>query len=709
MTNIFEGEQSIYQSGTTDIKEILHRISGRYMADHPWHSFGMRPYLDCGFKEREDCCYDFNFGEKFPDAKDGAYCYAMSYVEVQEKRVLAIHMDARYWSELYINGELIVRTTVSSEAIPKLKKIIQTFQPGKNVIFIKARKNALGHRAVFGEGLISNMPINFCVPFMENEGCQGWLYTKPFDEDIYKTPEDFPCIEDKQPDFWLPTQDDFKAKNIFGQAAGYIYACSDLVNHFYTSTVTFTCDSNEPCTIYVDGKPVYSGAGKNDFSACVYPGVHYVAAEFCHEGGKELQFDLKASADGKTLDFVPFKSVRTNHPWLYMGVLKEKNEALTKDFDMNLLGETADGYTYYRAGMSNTFMRPVREDAIYGGWTYPLGVVMYGLLETAKTLDAKWISDYATTHILASTKIHKYAAWDKETYGAANINGLVVSLDMLDFCGSFGNAIILGSEFTEDNESMLSIAHYIADYIQNKQERLENGMFFRIRPGTIHDNTIWADDLYMSVPFLCRYYKLTGDRTFLEDAVNQFLCFKEYLYMPDKKLMAHVYSLPHNTNTAMPWGRGNGWTLFSFSELLAVLPEEHEKREELLSFFKELCEGILSHQDEYGMWHQLVDDPDSYRETSCTAMFTCAFSRGVRNGWLDKEEFADSALRGWEGLCNHAVDSKGNVYGVCVASGYSFRPEYYKEELLWHTNDLHGTGIVMLAGTEIEKLINECK
>ena len=58
---------------------------------------------------------------------------------------------------------------------------------------------------------------------------------------------------------------------------------------------------------------------------------------------------------------------------------------------------------------------------------------------------------------------------------------------------------------------MIDVAHYISDYIKNKQQRLDNGMFFRVRPGTIHDNTIWADDLYMSVPFLCRYYKYTEE------------------------------------------------------------------------------------------------------------------------------------------------------------------------------------------------------
>lgn len=705
MANIFEGEQSIYRSGTTDRLEILRRISSKYMADHPWQTFGMCPFVNCGFEQSEDGCYTFDFDREFPDAKMGSYCYMMSYAEFETDDTRAIHIDARYYSELYINGELIAKTEVEDEAIPKRKRIIYSFKKGKTAVFLKARKNSLGFKAIFGEGLLANKPIYFKAPFIENAGSLGWLYTKPFEEDIYKNPEDFPHIEEKQPDFWLPSYKGYD-KDVFGQEKGYVYACSNLMNSFYTNNVTFGCDSNEPYSIYVDGEKVIEGTGRGDYAVKVSPGLHYVCAEIDYSGTKELKFEIKAFANGEEIAFQPFKFVRSDDIWLSMGVLKEKNEALTKAFDINLLGETADGYTYYRAGLTNKPMRPIREDLVYGAWTYPLGVVMYGLYETAKALGSDVISDYATKHIQASTNIHKYATWDRDSYGSATINATVVNLDMLDFCGSFGNAILVGSELTEDNKTMLDTAHYISDYIKNKQERLENGMFFRIRPGTIHDNTIWADDLYMSVPFLCRYYLLTGDRQYLDDAVNQILCFREYLYMPSEKLMSHVYNLTYKTNTKLAWGRANGWTLFSFSELLAALPEDHEKRSELLEFFRELCEGVLAHQDENGMWHQLVNDQSSYAETSCTAMFTCVFSRGVRNGWLTDKKFADSAILGWEGLCNNAIDSKGNVYGVCVASRYSFRAEYYKDELLWHTNDLHGIGIVMLAGVEVDKLIN---
>lgn len=76
-----------------------------------------------------------------------------------------------------------------------------------------------------------------------------------------------------------------------------------------------------------------------------------------------------------------------------------------------------------------------------------------------------------------------------------------------------------------------------------------------------------------------------------------------------------------------PWGRGNGWVVFSMTELLEVLPEDHPKRNDLIEFLNTLCEGYLALQDDEGMWHQVLNDHESYPETSCTSMFIYAFSR----------------------------------------------------------------------------------
>ena len=84
-------------------------------------------------------------------------------------------------------------------------------------------------------------------------------------------------------------------------------------------------------------------------------------------------------------------------------------------------------------------------------------------------------------------------------------------------------------------------------------------------------------------------------------------------------------------------------------------------------------------------------------------MFTYAFARGVIRQRLDRR-FAEAAQKGWDGICREAIDCDGDVYGVCCGSAYSFRADYYKYELPWLKNDTHGTGVVLLAGTEISKL-----
>ena len=176
--------------------------------------------------------------------------------------------------------------------------------------------------------------------------------------------------------------------------------------------------------------------------------------------------------------------------------------------------------------------------------------------------------------------------------------------------------------------------------------------------------------------------------------------------MPELGCMSHVYNLIYDKKTCIPWGRGNGWPMVALTELLEVLPADHKNYNDVLEFYMDFCNGILALQDENGMWHQVLNHKDSYCETSCTSMFTYGFARGYLRGRLD-ERFKNAAISGWNAICREAVDEDGNVYGVCCGSAYSFRADYYKYELPWIKNDTHGTGIVLLAGVETEKLMRE--
>ena len=210
----------------------------------------------------------------------------------------------------------------------------------------------------------------------------------------------------------------------------------------------------------------------------------------------------------------------------------------------------------------------------------------------------------------------------------------------------------------------------------------------------------------MSGPFLCRYSELTGSMEGMNACANQLLQYKDLLFMPDKQIMSHMRCLRNGKSNRIPWSRGNGWVLFTLSELLQKLPVGHEKRPALLLFFRELSAGYMKLRDASGLWHQILDEPGTYLESSATAMFICAFSRGLRNGWYDVavlDEVRSAVERAWKGLCEQAIDRDGNLYGVCRGSGFSFSRAYYRT-LMWNFNDTHGIGIVMLAGVEYLKL-----
>src|SRR5690606_29451249 len=191
----------------------------------------------------------------------------------------------------------------------------------------------------------------------------------------------------------------------------------------------------------------------------------------------------------------------------------------------------------------------------------------------------------------------------------------------------------------------------------------------------------------------------------LDEAAKQFILYKSYLFMEDQRLMSHVYDFKYNRATRVPWGRGNGWVLFSLSELLERLPTEHALYDELLSFYREFVQGIVSYQSDSGLWHQVINEPTSYKEASCTAMFVYGIARGLRFGWLDDAvDYKTVVSHGWNALTKYAITRQGHVHGVCSGSRYSFAPDYYMYDLRAVVNDNHGIGIMMLAGVEVELL-----
>jgi len=207
----------------------------------------------------------------------------------------------------------------------------------------------------------------------------------------------------------------------------------------------------------------------------------------------------------------------------------------------------------------------------------------------------------------------------------------------------------------------------------------------------------------MSVPFLAQMGKLAGETRYFDDACKQIVQFHAHLFVPEKGLFAHALNV--DASDEQPrwcWGRANGWVMLATIELLDVLPENHPQREQILKILRSHAKGVASAQAGDGMWHQLLDRPDSYLETSCTAMFAYAMARAVNKGWLDAGSYGPVALVGFSALSDHVSDD-GRLDSVCVGTGFADDATYYYHRPA--IDDVHGYGAALLAGSEVIRML----
>lgn len=269
----------------------------------------------------------------------------------------------------------------------------------------------------------------------------------------------------------------------------------------------------------------------------------------------------------------------------------------------------------------------------------------------------------------------------------------------LDDAGSLVMAMIRWEMSGQAGFSMRGHIDRIIDYVMD-HPRLEDGTYYQENP---INPTIWLDHLYMGTPVLCEMYKLTGEQKYLDEALVQYKSYIEKLFIPEENLFMHFRVPTLEWHPRMKWGRANGWGIMSLVVMLDTLPEDHPDRPLILDTFTRLCKGLLGVQARNGMWHQLLDRPDSYPESSATAMFVYGLAHGINRGWLDSRAFGPATILGWNGLTTR-ITNDGQIEDVCVGTGVSFEPAYYYYRHT-HLYTTHGYGPVLLAGSEIIELV----
>jgi unsaturated rhamnogalacturonyl hydrolase len=340
----------------------------------------------------------------------------------------------------------------------------------------------------------------------------------------------------------------------------------------------------------------------------------------------------------------------------------------------------------------------VRIVSDYNDWTYFMGVVLSGMMRVSEATGDQRLRDYVERDF---DFVFDHASYFHEQWETLQVKRAsyyrLFRMNMLDDCGAMGAALVDAYRYKHDVRYLAAIRR-IANYIANVQLRLDDGTLARPDPRYM---TLWADDLYMSVPLLARMGALTGEGRYFDDAARQVLGFVTRLHDPATGLLRHAWFSDSGTQSIGAWGRANGWTVMAQVELLRLLPSSHPLRDSLSRVFVRQIEALLPFQDASGLWHQVLDHGDSYLETSCSAMFCYGLAYAVRAKMVPSS-LAEPARRAWKGVAAR-VRSDGQIEGICRGTEVGFDLKYYFDRPT-PLNDTRGIGAVLLAGGEMIQL-----
>ena len=206
------------------------------------------------------------------------------------------------------------------------------------------------------------------------------------------------------------------------------------------------------------------------------------------------------------------------------------------------------------------------------------------------------------------------------------------------------------------------------------------------RKGLTWQTRMWIDDMFMITAVQAQAYRATGEQKYVDRAAREMVVYLDSLQQPNG-LFYHAPDVPFF------WGRGNGWMAAGMSELLRSLPDHNPDWERIMEGYRTMMSSLLKYQGDDGMWRQLIDKPESWPETSCSAMFTFAMITGVKNGWLDGKTYGPAARRGWLAVIGY-LDENADVREVCEGTGKKNDLQYYLDRKR-NVGDMHGQAPIL--------------
>ncbi|MFB9277330.1 glycoside hydrolase family 88 protein [Cohnella cellulosilytica] len=284
-------------------------------------------------------------------------------------------------------------------------------------------------------------------------------------------------------------------------------------------------------------------------------------------------------------------------------------------------------------------------------WDWPGGVAYFGVAEAYE----------ATGNASYLEKLRNWADERlEEGLPPFTVNAMAV-----------GHLLLTLHQATEDRR-YLEAAERMADYLLKEAPRLPNGVFeHTVGEGFKFPQQAWVDTMMMAGYFLVRIGSRLQRSDYLEEGLRQYHGHEELLQDGTTNLYYHGWDEASQSHlSAVFWARGNAWAALTMAGALKHVKVQHPSYMMIDGSLRDQLSALVRLQDETGLWPTVLNDPESYAETSASAGIAAALaSRGALYRRQTERALAGIVAR---------VAEDGTVTGVSAGTAVMDDADGYK-------------------------------
>ena len=234
-------------------------------------------------------------------------------------------------------------------------------------------------------------------------------------------------------------------------------------------------------------------------------------------------------------------------------------------------------------------------------------------------------------------------------------------------CASIGEVVLFAGRHTGDPIFQKGVDEML-DVIKTTSHKTADGIIYHTQEP---QKGIWSDATYMLPPFLAA----AGD---FQEAMKQIEGYRKYLYNEKDQLYSHMWDDEKKVlNRADYWGVGNGWSAAGMVRIIKMLPDSMmAEKKKLIGYTKDVIDGCLKYLRSDGMFHDVVNRPDTFVEVNLSQMLCYSIFIGVAAGYLDPSYLKPTEIM--RKAANDKVDKLGYVHDVCGVPHFN-RPYFAPE------------------------------